>query len=113
MTTQLFFEPSGRSNLQSTQQSTQQSPTGWRQSKWLIVVELAIVFSVFVADAHHLIPISKTPALLLLAWISLRVRRVKWRDIGFARNRSWRMTLALGIAGGEIHASNSKAGVLL
>ena len=104
MTTQPFSEPSGQSSLLSTQQSTQQPPqqssTGWRQSKWLIVVELAIVFSVFVADAHHLIPISKTPALLLLAWISLRVRKVKWRDIGFARNRSWRMTLALGVAGG-------------
>ena len=104
MTTQPYFEPSGQTSSQSipqsTQQPPQQPPIGWRQSKWLILVELAIVLFIFVADAHHLIPISKTPALLLLAWISLRVRKVKWRDIGFARNRSWRMTLALGIAGG-------------
>lgn len=72
----------------------------WRQSKWLIPVELAAVALIFVADYHHLIPVSKTPFLLLLGWISLRVRRLRWRDVGFSRNRSWATTLALGVAGG-------------
>ena len=79
---------------------TTEPQTGWRQSKWLILAELAIVVLIFVADAHHLIPVSKTPVLLLLAWASLRVRKLKWRDVGFTRNRSWKMTVALGIAGG-------------
>ena len=72
----------------------------WRQSKWLILVELAAVALIFVADYHHLIPVSKTPFLLLLGWISLRVRRLRWRDVGFSRNRSWAATLTLGVAGG-------------
>lgn len=72
----------------------------WRQSKWLILVELAAVALIFIADYHHLIPVSKTPFLLLLGWISLRVRRLRWRDVGFWRNRSWATTLALGVAGG-------------
>lgn len=31
---------------------------------------------------------------------SLRVRRLKWKQIGFARYRTWARTLLLGIAGG-------------
>jgi len=75
---------------------------GWRQSKWLALAEFAIVALIFVADHYHLVPISKTPFLLLLGWISLRVRKIKWRDVGFTRNRSWGMTLALGFGLGLI-----------
>ena len=75
---------------------------GWRQSKWLALVELAMVALIFVADEYHLIYVSKTPVLLLLGWISLRVRGLRWRDVGFARNRSWAGILALGVAGGIV-----------
>ena len=73
---------------------------GWRASRWLALVEFAIVGLVFFADHKHLIPLSKTPFLLLLGWISLRLRRVTWRSIGFTRHRSWARTLALGAAAG-------------
>jgi uncharacterized protein len=73
---------------------------GWRQSKWLALIELAIVALVFVGDHYHLIYVSKTPYLLLLGWISLRVRKLGWRDVGFTRNKSWLSTLALGVAAG-------------
>jgi len=73
-----------------------------RHSKWLIPVELAMVALVFVADAHHLIPVSKTPFLLLLAWGSLRLRGLRWRDVGLSRYRNWRTTLLLGIGGGVL-----------
>ena len=76
------------------------SMPAWRQSKWLILVELAIVGLIFVADAHHLIPVSKTPFLFLLAWISLRLRGLRWRDVGLLRFRNWRTTLLLGVGGG-------------
>jgi uncharacterized protein len=79
---------------------TTQPANDWRQNRWLIPVELAVVALIFIADAHHLIPVSKTPFLLLLAWASLHLRKLKWRDVGFTRNRSWKMTVALGIAGG-------------
>jgi hypothetical protein len=78
------------------------APIGWRQSKWLALVELAIVALIFVADSHHLIYISKTPYLLLLGWVSLRLRKLRWRDVGFSLNRSWPITLALGVGGGII-----------
>jgi uncharacterized protein len=74
--------------------------TGWRQSKWLALFELAIVALIFVADNHHLIFFSKTPYLLALGWISLRVRKLRWRDVGFTLNRSWASTVALGLGAG-------------
>jgi len=63
---------------------------------------LAIVALVFVADSHHLIYVSKTPYLLLLGWISLRLRKLRWKDAGFSRNRSWAVILALGVGGGVV-----------
>jgi membrane protease YdiL (CAAX protease family) len=72
----------------------------WRTSRWLIAIELVLVALIFLADARHLIPFSKTPFLLLLGWISLRVRGIRWRDVGLARYRNWRMTLLLGLAAG-------------
>ena len=78
----------------------QTEPGGWRESNWLAVVELGIVALMFVADNHHLVPFSKTPFLLVLVWVSLRLRRLQWREIGFFRNRSWRATLGIGIAAG-------------
>jgi len=72
----------------------------WRQSRWLILAELALFGLVFAADKIHLIPFSETPELFLLGWAALRLRKLRWRDIGFKRNRSWRSTLALGIGAG-------------
>jgi membrane protease YdiL (CAAX protease family) len=75
---------------------------GWRESKWLVIVELAVVILIFWADARHLIPFSKTPFLLLFGWISLRLRRVSWRSIGFKWYGTWRKTLAVGITAGVL-----------
>ena len=72
----------------------------WRQNRWLAVGELLIVVLIFAADARHLIPFSKTPFLLALGWISLRVRKIGWRGVGLTRYRSWAITLAVGVAAG-------------
>ena len=82
-------------------QSPHPAPS-WRESKWLAFCEFAIVGLIFFLDWRHLIPISKTPFLLLLAWVSMRLRGVRWRDLGFARYRSWRLTLIFGIAAGAV-----------
>jgi membrane protease YdiL (CAAX protease family) len=74
----------------------------WRQSRWLILAELVVVALIFVADARKLIPFSKTPFLLVFGWISLRVRRMTWRDVGLSRFRSWGTTLTFGIAAGLV-----------
>ena len=78
----------------------EQKPETWRQSKWLAFAELAIVALIFLADEKHLVPFSKTPFLLLLGWISIRVRGLRWRNVGLTRNRSWPLTLALGVGAG-------------
>jgi membrane protease YdiL (CAAX protease family) len=74
----------------------------WRESWWLAALEFAIVGLIFFLDWRHLIPISKTPFLLLLGWISMRVRGVRWRELGFTRYRNWRLTLIFGIAAGAV-----------
>jgi membrane protease YdiL (CAAX protease family) len=74
--------------------------TTWQSRKGLAVVEFVVVALIFVADWQGLVPFSKTPFILLFAWLSLRLRGVSWQDLGFRRYRSWGMTMALGIAGG-------------
>ena len=73
---------------------------GWRQSRWLILLELVVVILIFVADALHWIPLSKTPFLLAFAWLSIRLRKLRWRDVGLSRYRSWPITLAVGFGVG-------------
>src|SRR5215467_8693821 len=81
-------------------ESVQQAMYRWRGNKSLAVFELVLVALIFVADARHLIPLSKTPVLLILGWISLWLRRVGWRGVGLKLYRSWRITLALGVMAG-------------
>ena len=78
------------------------SPRSWRENKWLAFVEFLIVALIFYADHRKLIPISKTPELLLLGWISLRVRNLRWRDVGLTRYLSWPVTIALGVVLGTV-----------
>jgi hypothetical protein len=78
------------------------SPKSWRDSTWLAFVEFLIVALIFYADYRRLIPFSKTPELLLLGWISLRVRNLRWRDIGLTRYRSWPVTIAIGVVLGVL-----------
>jgi membrane protease YdiL (CAAX protease family) len=77
-------------------------PASWRHSKWLAPVEFLLVGLIFYADHRKLIPVSKTPELLLVAWISLRIRGLRWRDVGLARPRSWPVTIAIGIVLGIV-----------
>ncbi len=73
---------------------------GWRDSRWLVLVEFALVVGIYVGRRHHILKVSATPYLFLLAWISLRLRRVQWKHIGFTRYRTWARTLALGVSYG-------------
>src|ERR1700679_3081422 len=72
----------------------------WRQSKWLAVGELVVVGLIFWAVFRHLIFFSKTPYLLLFGWISLWVRKLRWRDVGLRRFRNWKTTVGFGVAAG-------------
>jgi len=81
-------------------ESTNNRGRAWRDNRWLVLVEFALVVAIYVARQHHILRVSATPYLLLLAWISLRLRRVQWKQIGFTRYRTWATTLLLGIAYG-------------
>src|SRR6516162_6388957 len=72
----------------------------WHRSKWLIWIELLVVILIFVADALHWIPLSKTPFLLAFAWLSLRIRKLRWRDVGLNLYRNWPTTIGAGIGVG-------------
>ena len=48
----------------------------------LLVVEALVIGTVFHLDYLGILPVSKTPYLFLLGWISLRVRGLGWRDVG-------------------------------
>lgn len=93
---------SGATIPESASSGPESAAPNWRQSKWLVLGELVIVALIFVADARHLIPLSKTPFLLLFGWLSLWLRRVSWRAVGLKLYRTWKTSIALGVAAGVL-----------
>lgn len=71
-----------------------------RENIWLALAEFAIVAAVFVADIYRHIYLSKVPYFFLLGWASLRLRGLRWKDVGFARPRSWANALLIGVMAG-------------
>ena len=55
-------------------------------AKWLLVFELVVIAAIFYLDYRRLLPISKTPYLFVLGWISIRIRGLRWRDVGLRFN---------------------------
>jgi len=81
-------------------ESTNSGGRAWRDNRWLVLVEFAVVVAIYVARQHHILKVSATPYLLLLAWISLRLRKIQWKQIGFTRYRTWATTVLIGVACG-------------
>ena len=48
----------------------------------LLVIEALVIATVFHLDYIGLLPVSKTPYLFLLGWISIRWRGLRWKDVG-------------------------------
>lgn len=72
----------------------------WQESRSLALAELTLVVALAIADLYGLIPLSKTPFLLALGWISLRLHGRRWREVGFARPPSWIGAIVLGSLAG-------------
>jgi membrane protease YdiL (CAAX protease family) len=70
------------------------------RSKLLVVLETIVVAAVFYLDYVHRLPVSKTPSLFLLGWISLRIRGLRWRDIGLDSDQPFLKILAIGVVAG-------------
>ncbi len=71
-----------------------------RDSLGLLLAEFATVAGLFVADVYHHIFFSKTPYLFVLGWASLRLRGMKWKDVGFSRPKGWAKAFGVGITVG-------------
>jgi uncharacterized protein len=71
-----------------------------RGSVGLLLVEVALVAGLFVADVYHHVFFSKTPYLFLLGWASLRWRGMRWKNVGFARPENWGRAFGVGITVG-------------
>ena len=93
------FDRAAEPAANATFQREQPRPE-WRDSKLLIAGELAVVLLIFIADWKGFVPFSKTPFLFVVGWISLRLRGLRWRDVGLRRFHSWRATVGYGILGG-------------
>jgi len=80
-------------------QATENS-RAWQHSVSLALLEFVLIATIYIADwLHHVVP-SKVPYLLALAWISLRLRGLRWRDVGLRLYRDWRSTVVIGVAAG-------------
>ena len=66
-------------------------------------IELLLASAIIVAtNVFHLIPVSETPWLVLLGWISLQLRRLGWRSLGLRRPNNWIKTILISIAAGVL-----------
>lgn len=66
----------------------------------LFILEFAAFAAIFWADWAGYIPLSKTPALFIAAWIFMAFRGVTWASVGFSFPAKWRRLALVGLAGG-------------
>src|SRR6266404_1734162 len=68
------------------------------RAKMLFLIEIVVIAAVFYLDYRHLLLFSKTPYLFLLGWISLRIRNVRWRNVGLNGDQPFAKVLLIGAA---------------
>ena len=66
----------------------------------LLPFELALIAAIFWVDEAGFIPLSKTPVLLVVAWGSMWLRGVSWRDAGLCLPPRALRIAAIGVAAG-------------
>src|SRR5688572_3015137 len=72
----------------------------WRESQWAAAAEVAIIVALVAGDYYGVVPVTSTPFFLVLGWLSLRLRGLGWRDVGFVRAPHWPRALAVGTIAG-------------
>lgn len=79
-----------------------------QDKKLIIAAEILVVL--LIPAFWGLLPVPRTIIpLLLLGWLSLWLRRLGWRDVGFRRPQSWLLTAFAGIVIGALVVFFSKA----
>jgi membrane protease YdiL (CAAX protease family) len=91
---------------------TRDKRAAWRRDPWLAVGELAALVVLTVADAWGAVPLTRTPFLVALGWLSLRLRGLRWRDAGFTRPPSWPRAIGLGVLSGAAMELGTTYGIL-
>lgn len=71
-----------------------------RESRGWLLAEVALIVALVAGDYHGFVPVTSTPFFLALGWISLRLRGLRWRDVGFTRPRNWMQALGIGVLAG-------------
>jgi uncharacterized protein len=66
----------------------------------LLPLEAALIAVIFWGDEAGYVPLSKTPFLFLVAWGSLRLRGLRWRDVGLQIPARWPRIAVFGITWG-------------
>jgi CAAX protease family protein len=67
------------------------------RAKAFLAIELLVIATIFHLDYLGLLPVSKTPYLFLLGWVSIRLRRLRWKDVGLALDQPFLRFLAIGL----------------
>ena len=70
------------------------------RGKLLFIIEALVIATVFHLDYLGLLPVSKTPYLFLLGWISLRIRGLHWKDVGLNDEQAFLKILVIGVVAG-------------
>jgi len=70
------------------------------RGKLLFIIEALVIATVFHLDYLGLLPVSKTPYLFLLGWISLRIRGLHWKDVGLNGEQAFLKILIIGVVAG-------------
>ena len=72
----------------------------WRESPWVAWAEAALIVALTAGDYFGVVPVTSVPFFLALGWLSLRLRGMRWRDVGFVRPPDWPRALAIGTVAG-------------
>ena len=71
-----------------------------RQRLWATAELLVAGALVIGANVFDVVPVSETPWLVLLGWLSLRLRGLGWKTLGLRQPRRWIITIAVALAAG-------------
>jgi membrane protease YdiL (CAAX protease family) len=68
------------------------------QSKWMIITELLVaLFLIFGYNMFQILPISETPFLVLLAFISIKIHKTGWGSLGLRKPDNWKRTILISL----------------